>query len=368
VADAPAQMYAVLYVPEDPQRLVFSPRKDPGLKLFAKKVLIQEFNTTLLPQYLNFIQGVVDSEDLPLNVSRESIQSNRIMALLARLVTSKALEMLESLGQDAPEKYQTFWETYGIRIKEGVAVEQDKPEKLFPLLRFHTSKETSEWLSLQDYIDRAGEDQKEIYYFLGDDPGAIRFSPHMDGFRRADIDVLLMTDPVDPFMLLQLKEYQEHPLVNIADADLPDERGDESKPDDVQSLGENAVEDLVSRFMEVLGEKVSEVRTTQKLYDSPARLVDPEGAPDQSLQRVYQMMDRKFEMSKKILELNPRHKIILGLAGLAQDDPRFTIVAEQIYENALLVEGLHPDPVSMVGRIQDLIASALGNGAEPPEN
>ncbi len=368
VADAPAQMYAVLYVPEDPQRLVFSPRKDPGLKLYAKKVLIQEFNTTLLPQYLNFIQGVVDSEDLPLNVSRESIQSNRIMALLARLVTSKALEMLESLGQDAPEKYQTFWETYGIRIKEGVAVEQDKPEKLFPLLRFHTSKETSEWLSLQDYIDRAGEDQKEIYYFLGDDPGAIRFSPHMDGFRRADIDVLLMTDPVDPFMLLQLKEYQEHPLVNIADADLPAERGNESEPDDVQSLGENAVEDLVSRFMEVLGEKVSEVRTTQKLYDSPARLVDPEGAPDQSLQRVYQMMDRKFEMSKKILELNPRHKIILGLADLAQDDPRFTIVAEQIYENALLVEGLHPDPVSMVGRIQDLIASALGNGAEPSEN
>ncbi len=324
VADAPAQMYAVLYVPEDPQRLVFSPRKDPGLKLFAKKVLIQEFNTTLLPQYLNFIQGVVDSEDLPLNVSRESIQSNRIMALLARLVTSKVLEMLESLGQDSPEKYQTFWETYGIRIKEGVAVEQDKPEKLFPLLRFHTSKETSEWLSLQDYIDRAGEDQKEIYYFLGDDPGAIRFSPHMDGFRRADIEVLLMTDPVDPFMLLQLKEYQEHPLVNIADADLPDEEADESAPDEVESLGEESVEDLVSRFKEVLGEKVSEVRTTQKLYDSPARLVDPEGAPDQSMQRVYQMMDRKFEMPKKILELNPRHKIILGLADLVENNPVLT--------------------------------------------
>jgi molecular chaperone HtpG len=368
MADAPAQMYAVLYVPEDPQRLVFSPRKDPGLKLYAKKVLIQEFNTTLLPQYLNFIQGVVDSEDLPLNVSRESIQSNRIMALLARLVSGKVLEMLEALGQDSPEKYQTFWETYGVRIKEGVAVEQDKPEKLFPLLRFHTSKETSEWLSLQDYIDRAGEDQKEIYYFLGDDPGAIRFSPHMDGFRRADIEVLMMTDPVDPFMLMQLKEFQEHPLVNIADADLPDENGDESAPDDVQSLGESAVEDLVSRFKGVLGEKVSEVRTTQKLYDSPARLVDPEGAPDQSLQRVYQMMDKKFEMPKKILELNPRHKIIMRLADLAQDDPRFSIVAEQVYENALLVEGLHPDPVSMVGRIQDLIASALGNGAEPSED
>ncbi|HEY9122270.1 MAG TPA: molecular chaperone HtpG, partial [Brevefilum sp.] len=140
VVDAPAQMYALLFVPKDPQNLVFSPRKEPGLKLFARKVLIQEFSTELLPQYLNFIDGVVDSEDLPLNVSRESVQSNRVMTLLARLVTGKALDMLKELGTDSPEDYAAFWETYGQYLKEGVAVEQDHPEKIFPLLRFHTSK------------------------------------------------------------------------------------------------------------------------------------------------------------------------------------------------------------------------------------
>ncbi len=362
VADAPAQMYAVLYVPEDPQRLVFSPRKEPGLKLYAKKVLIQEFCTDLLPQYLNFIQGVVDSEDLPLNVSRESIQSNRIMSLLERLVTGKALDMLESLGKETPEKYQTFWETYGTRIKEGVAVEQDSPDKLFPLLRFHTSNDLSGWVSLEDYIEQAGSEQKQIYYFLGDDPSAVRFSPHMDAFRKADIDVLLMTDTVDPFMLLQLKEFNEHSLVNIADADLPDTETSEPGEEDVEALDQAVVTDLVTKFKAILEEKVSDVRTTNRLSDSPARLVDPEGAPDQSVQRVYQMMDKKFELPKKVLELNPKHPIIKGMADLDQEDPRFNLLAEQVFENTLLVEGLHPDPVSMVGRIQELMIDVVKSG------
>jgi molecular chaperone HtpG len=367
VADAPAQMYALLYVPEDPQKLVFSPRKDPGLRLYAKKVLIQEFNTDLLPQYLNFIQGVVDSEDLPLNVSRESVQSNRIMQLLKRLVTGKALDMLENLAKEDPEKYQSFWETYGMRIKEGVAVEQDQPETLFPLLRFHTSKEPAGWISLGEYIERAEADQKEIYYFLGDEPSAIRFSPHMDAFRKRNIDVLIMAEPVDPFMLLQLKEFDEHPLVNVADAELPEEESEESDQGTDENVSEESVLNLVSRFKSVLGEKVSDVRKTTRLSDSPARLVDPEGAPDQSMQRVYQMMDKHFELPKKILEINPHHPILTGMAELTEDDPRFLLMAEQIYENALLVEGLHPDPVSMVGRIQDLMAQALSKGENPAE-
>jgi len=141
VVDAPAQMYAVLFIPQDPKNLVFSPRKEPGLKLYTRKVLIQEFSTDLLPQYLNFMDGVVDSEDLPLNVSRESVQSTRIIALLKRLVTGKAFEMLKELGEEKPEKYIQFWETYGEFLKEGVAIEQDEPERLYPLLRFHTSKD-----------------------------------------------------------------------------------------------------------------------------------------------------------------------------------------------------------------------------------
>ena len=359
VVDAPAQMYALLFVPKDPQNLVFSPRKEPGLKLFARKVLIQEFCTVLLPQYLHFIDGVVDSEDLPLNVSRESIQSNRVMALLARLVTGKALDMLKELGSDSPEEYAAFWETYGQYLKEGVAVEQDQPEKIFPLLRFHTSKDLSGWSSLDEYLERAESDQKEIYYFLGEDPNAVKYSPHMDSFYKADIEVLALTDPVDPFMLMQLKSYQDHPMVNIANADLPEaeqkDAGEVKKP----AVDPDRIADMVLRFKGVLGDRVKSVRTTHRLSDSPACLVDPEGAPEQSVQRVYRMMDKNFEIPKKVLELNPNHKIILGLAKLPEGDPKFSLIAEQIYENTLLVEGLHPDPASMVGRIQDLIASTL---------
>ena len=360
VVDAPVQLFALLFIPEDPQNLVFSPRKEPGLKLYARKVLIQEFCTDLLPQYLSFFQGVVDSEDLPLNVSRESVQSNKIMAILTRLVTNKALEMLKNLGTDSPEQYVTFWQTFGLHIKEGVAIEQNEPEKLFPLLRFHTDKELTGWTSLDEYLEQAGEDQEKIYYFLGEDPNAVRFSPHMEAFRKAGIDVLVLTDPVDPFMLMQLKEYQDHALVNVADADLPEPTDEELNDEDSPALDQTAVSDLVSRFKSLLEEKISDVRTTERLVDSPARLVDPEGAPDQSVQRVYKMMDKTFEMPKKVLELNPRHPILKRLADLMEDDPKFDLIANQLYENALLIEGLHPDPVSMICRIQRLMTEALG--------
>jgi molecular chaperone HtpG len=364
VADAPAQMYAVLFVPQDPKNMVFSPRREPGLKLFARKVLIQDFSTDLLPQYLSFIQGVVDSEDLPLNVSRESVQSSSVMALLKKLVTGKALEMLQELSKKEPEKYVQFWQVYGAYLKEGVAVGKDESERLLPLLRFHTSRDLSEWTSLEEITARANPEQKEIYYFLGDDPSAVQFSPHMDAFRKVDIEVLLLTDPIDPFMLLQLKTFEDHPLVNVADAELP-KTGEEDVQ--TQKLDQAEVEDLVSRFKTVLGDRVSDVRTTERLSESPARLVDPEGAPDQSLQRIYQIMDKEITLPKKVLELNPHHKIILGMGSLPASDPKFMLIAEQVFEDALLLEGLHPNPASMVERIQDLIVSVLGDFPESPD-
>ena len=365
VVDAPAQMYALLFLAQDPQNLVFSPRKEPGLKLYARKVLIQEFCTELLPQYLNFFDGVVDSEDLPLNVSRESVQSNRVMALLKRLVTNKAIDTLRELGQTDPEKYTNFWETYGQRLKEGVAIEQDQPEKLFPLLRFHTDQELDGWTSLDEYLERADPDQESIYYFLGEDPGAVRYNPHMDAFRQAEIEVLVLTDPVDPFMLMQLREYEGKSLTNVAEADLPEsEAAPEEAQDETPSLEPEQTADLIVRFKNLLGDRVEDVRTTDRLHGSPARLVNPEGAPDQTVQRVYRMMDKEFEMPKKVLELNPKHRILRALGNLPPNDPKFDLVAEQLYANTLLVEGLHPDPASMVERIQDLITGLLDSDAE----
>lgn len=235
--DAPVQLYAILYCPASPEHPMFSLRRDNGLKLYARKVLIQEYCKDLLPEYLNFIQGIVDSEDLPLNVSRESIQSTKTMAQLKKLVTGKAVDMVKKLADDDPEAYTKFWKNFGRYIKQGVAIEQIEPESLYPLLRFHTSIQSDKLSSLDDYVKRMKTDQPAIYYILGDDERSILYSPHLDIVRKHEYEVLLLTDPLDSFMLVRLKEFQSHPLTNIANADLKLPPSDEtsSEPEEVVS-------------------------------------------------------------------------------------------------------------------------------------
>lgn len=359
VVDAPAQLYALLYAPASPERGLFSPRKEEGLKLYARKVLIQEYHRDLLPEYLGFIQGVVDSEDIPLNVSRESVQSNRVMAQIKKLVTSKVIEMLKKLAEDDPERYAQFWKGFGRYLKQGVAIEQSSPESLYPLLRFHTTAQPEQWVSLDNYLEQMKPDQKEIYYIMGDDDRSAIRSPHLDVVRRYGYDVLLLTDPMDAFMLLRLDQYKDHPLSNVAAAALDLPKEDEAQEQSVPQVAEAERQPLIERFKQQLGERVTDVRITERLSDSPARLVDPEGAPHQEMQRVYRLLNREFDMPKKALELNPRHAILVRLSALPGDDPRSGLVIEQIYEDALLIEGLHPDPASMIARIQQLIEAAL---------
>jgi len=357
VVDAPAQMYAILYVPAKSERNMFSPRKEPGLKLYARKVLIQEYNKDLLPEYLGFVEGVVDSEDLPLNVSRESVQSNRIMAQLKKLVTSKVIDMLKKLAEEDDTKYNQFWEAYARFIKQGVAIEQAEPEALHSLLRFHTTKFPDQWHSLEAYVERMQPGQDQIYYIIGDDEHSILYSPHLEVVKRFEYEVLLMTDPVDAFLLMGLNKYKDHTLANVATSDLKLPEGDE-KPAD-QELPETDYSGLVERFKTQLGERVTEVRITGRLSDSPARLVDPEGVLNQEMQRVYRMLNREFEAPKKVLELNPRHPILVRLNTFPADSPLNALITEQVYEDALLIEGLHPDPASMIARIQKLMEAAL---------
>jgi molecular chaperone HtpG len=359
VVDAPTQFYAILYIPATPERTMFSLRKEDGLKLYARKVLIQEYHKDLLPEYLGFIQGVVDSEDLPLNVSRETIQSNRVMAQLKKLITSKVLDTLLKLAKDEPEKYQQFWEKSSRHIKQGVAIEVNEPDNLYPLLRFRTTTQPEKWSSLDDYVARMKPGQNQIYYIIGDDDRSVLYSPHLDILRSHGFEALLMTDPLDAFMLVRLQKYQEHQLVNAANADLPRLEPGETG-DQAPSLTESETSSIAERFKALLGDRVTDVRTTDRLSDSPARLVDPEGAPNQEMQRVYRFLQRDFEAPKKVLELNPHHPIMLRLNSLAVDDPRSTWVMEQVYEDALLIEGLHPDPAGMISRIQKLMEAALG--------
>jgi len=361
IADAPLRIFALLYLPAKPERSMFSLRKEDGLKLYARKVLIEEYNTDLLPPYYRFMQGVVDSEDLPLNVSRESVQATAMIARIKKILTNQVTKELERLADEEPETYATFWRNFGQFIKEGIASDQFGREKLYSLVRFHTTSHPQTWTSLDEYVERMKDGQEKIYYILGDDPGSVARSPHLDYFRKHGYEVITWTDPMDSFMLMGLREYADFELQNVADPDLELPAGAQEPEEDTASepLPDDEIASLVDRFKEQLGERVTDVRTTDRLTDSVARLVDPEGTLNQEMQRVYRLMDRDYEVPKKVLELNPRHPVLAKLNQMPTDDGLSAVVIEQIYDSALLIEGLHPDPASMLPRIQELMEKAL---------
>ncbi len=362
--DAPVQLYALLFVPASPERNILSMRKQDGLKLYARKVLIQEYCPDLLPEYLRFVQGVVDSEDLPLNVSRETIHSDRVMGQLKQLLTAKVIDSLKSLAKETPETYIKFWLTYGRAIKEGIASDGERYQSLLPLLRFHTLTDPQGWSSLDDVIQRFKPEQKKIYYLLGEDDRAIVQSPHLEAYRHQGYEVLLMSDPMDSFVLLRSNLYEGHQLVNVAAEKL------EGMPPAAESAGQPqttpaetsapAVQNvLIQRFKAILGERIFNVRLTDQLVESPARLIDQEGTLNPELQRVYRLLNKPVEEPKKILEINPHHVLLQSLAALPESDERTTLIVEQVYEDALLIEGLHPNPAAMIARIQKLMELSL---------
>ncbi len=360
-ADAPLQVYALLFLPAKAERNLFSLRKEDGLKLYVRKVLIQEYNKDLLPPYYRFVQGVVDTEDLPLNVSREAIQSSPVIARLRKILTNQVTAKLKEMAEKDPDTYARFWENFGVFIKEGISTDPQVSETLAPLVRFHTTTHTESWVSFDEYIERMKNGQDKIYYLLGDDERSVARSPHLDYFRENGYEVITLTDPMDSFMLVSLRKYRDYDLQNVAapDLELPPGEATEDEDSSLEEIPEGEFQKVIARFKEQLGERVSDVRASKRLRKSVARLVDPEGVLNQEMQRVYRLVDRNYEVPKKVLELNPRHPILLALNKLEDEDALGQAVIEQIYENALLIEGLHPDPASMLPRIQELMEKAL---------
>ncbi len=360
--DAPVQMYAILFVPASPERNMFSLRKQDGIQLYARKVLIQEYCNDLLPEYFRYIQGVVDSEDLPLNVSRESVQSNRVMTQLKKVLTGKLIDTLKTMGKENSEGYEKFWKVYGRSVKEGIASDMENFDALTALIRFHTVSQPQKWSSLEDYVLAMKPGQKKIYYILGDDDRSVLHSPHLEAFRQQDHDVIMMTDPLDPFMLLRLNKYQDFEFANVASevpepSEKPSEDEEKSKEENLTS---DAIQSILDRFKTQLGARLSDVKSTDRLVSSPARLVDPQGTMNPELQRVYRMLNKEYDVPLKVLEINPNHPIIQKLSSLPVDSPLNELIIEQVYEDALLIEGIHPDPASMIERIQKLMEKALG--------
>jgi len=356
--DAPVQVYALLYIPGKAERGMFSLRKEDGLKLYTRNILIDEYNRNLLPEYLRFVQGIVDSEDLPLNVSRETVQSSGLMLRLKKVLTNQVMRELESLAKNNTETYNMFWQEFGVYLKQGIAASPADTESISPLLRFKTNLNPETWSSLEEYASRMKEGQKEIYYIVGEDPKSVLRSPHLDYFHSQGTEVLLLTDPLDSFMLMGLHTYKDFELKNAAQAEVDTTQ----KPQEqaaAQQIPDADFNLLVDQFKQILGERVTDVRASNRLYQSVARLADADSNANPELQRVYKYLGKDYEIPKKVLELNSSHPILKSLLKLETGSELQNIIIEQIYDSALLVEGLHPDPSSIAARVQQIIEAAL---------
>jgi molecular chaperone HtpG len=280
------------------------------------------------------------------------------MARLKKVITGQVMKELETLARNDAEKYQTFWKEFGVYLKQGVASSPTDAESISPLLRFKTNLHPETWSSFEDYMGRMKAEQKEIYYIVGDDPKSVLRSPHLDYFQGQGTEVLLLTEPMDSFMLMGLRKYKEHELKNVAQAEIPEPSKESEKQ---EQIPEGDFSTLIERFKHALGERVTDVRASHRLSQSVARLVDADDALNPELQRVYKYLGKEYEVPKKILELNPSHSILKKLLDKDSDSELQTLIIEQIYDSALLVEGLHPDPSSMASRVQQIIEAALGN-------
>ena len=364
-ADAPVQANALLFIPARREAGFFSLRKEPGLKLYSRHVLIQDYNTDLLPNHFRFVQGVVDSEDVPLNVARESVQSSRAIERLKNLLTRRVARALEELDKDNPEKYKTFWHEFGPFIKEGIAADFSARESLAKLLRFPSSTAgPDELVSLQNYVDAMPETQDKIYYLVADSVTSAGHSPHLDYFKKRKIQVLYLVDPLDGFMLTGLPEFAGHKLQNVDGAELDvSEEEKAAKEEAREKLPDDRFAQVVARFKSVLENKVEDVREASYLSDSPVRLVSPEGSQGQEMHRIRRLLEKDYEIPKKVLEVNRGHPIIQNVANLIGGNTSLAdMIIEQLFDSALLSEGLHPDPAEMLPRIQQLMELASAPG------
>ena len=370
-ADVPMQFYALLFVPSGAQPNMFSPRAEAGLKLYARKVLIEEYNRDLLPEYLSFVQGVVDSEDLPLSVSRESIQATRVMASLKKSITRKVLTELKRMAKNDRDRYLKIFAEFGAYLKQGLVMESEDRGDLEPLMFFQTThdEDPNRYHSLDDYVERMSDNQDDIYYVVADDYNSGARSPHLDAFRQRGIEVLYFTHPVDAMLPMGMDEFKGHKLLSVDSAEL--DLGDvgaisEAKEAALETLETDSFAALTGRVQATLGGRVSDVRESKTLVDSPARLVSEDESGSRYMFRINRLLDKDYELPVKALELNPRHPLMHNLSAMIAKGGEAGLidaVVEQVFETALLQDGIHPDPSSMAERLTLLMQAATGSAS-----
>lgn len=354
---------SLLYVPSHAPFDLYDRERRHGIKLYVRRVFIMDDAEQLMPAYLRFVRGVIDSSDLPLNVSREILQSSRDIDAIKNGSVKKVLGLLEDLAENQPEKYVEFWNAFGKVMKEGPGEDYANREKVAGLLRFastHTDTD-AQVVSLKDYIGRMKDGQTAIYYITADSFAAAKHSPHLEIFRKKGIEVLLLSDRVDEWLVANLHEFEGKPLKSVAKGGLDLGALEDEAEKTAQKEAEESMKPLIERIKTTLGERVKDVRVTHRLTDSPACLVTGEGDMSANLERLLKAAGQAAPTVKPTLEINPSHALVSRL-NAESDEDRFKDWANLLFEQALLAEGGQlDDPASFVRRLNGLLAM-LPNG------
>ena len=348
---------ALLFVPSVAPMNMFRDLDERSAHLYANKVLIQQHCKDVLPEYLRFVRGVVDTPDLPLNVSREVTQNSPIMAKIRSVITGKVLSLLEDWAENDPQKYATFYKNFGMMLLLGINNDYANRERIIKLLRFTSTVTDGETrISLADYVSRMKTDQKEIYYVSGDNRAQVLGNPSIEYFVKNGYEVLLFTDPVEVFTAPYIGEFDGKRLVPADKADLPDAQAKEQTPEQNENTSS-----IIEIFKSTLGDVIEDVRTSQRLVSSAVALVAGKEGLDPHMEKMMKMMDKDFTPTKKVLEINPQHQLITNLMTLAKnnpDDTRVSDAVKQLYDAALLMDGALTNPTDFINRMTHFMTKA----------
>lgn len=342
---------SLLFIPKKAPFDMWEPKRKGGIKLYAKRVFIMEDNEELMPLYLRFIKGVIDTADLSLNVSREILQSNKVVDAIRKASVSRVLKELEKMAKNKPEKYAEFWKEFGMVMKEGVVEDSSNKDKIASLLRFTTTKSDGEnqTVSLADYIERMGKDQKDIYYVTAETYAAAKGSPHLEIFKQKDIEVLLLSDRVDEWMVNNFNEFEGKNLKSIAKGDL---EGLDSKAEKKEKeKAAKGFKKTLKEMQKILDSQVKEVKVSSRLSESPSCLVADENEMGGNMERIMASLGQDVPETKPILEINPTHPLVKKLKTKVDED-----VVKVLFDQAVLSEGGQlKDPAEFVKRMNKLI-------------
>ena len=342
---------SLLYIPKKAPFDMWEPKRKGGVKLYAKRVFIMEGNEELLPQYLRFIKGVIDTADLSLNVSREILQGSKVVDTIKKASVKRILSELEKMSKNKPEDYAAFWNEFGMVIKEGVVEDFANKDKISNLLRFSSTATDSsdQTVSLKDYIGRMNKDQKNIYYVTADNYDAAKGSPHLEIFKQKDIEVLLLSDRVDEWLVANFGEFEELSLKSIAKGDLDDLDSKEDKKKKEKTVKD--YEKVISKAQEILDNRVKEVKVSSRLSESPSCLVADENELGGNMERIMKSLGQDVPETKPILEINPNHPLVMKLKTKIDDD-----IVKVLFDQAVLSEGGQiKEPAEFVKRMNKLM-------------